>query len=55
MVCEGSTAIQIVSDYNVTIKKARCEACGKVIKISFPNKDKPNLAKFSRHSRKEIK
>jgi len=55
MICEGSNSQSHVSDYNVCLKKARCESCGKVIKVSFKNNDHPNVASFPRHSRKEVK
>lgn len=55
MICEGSNTKSYVSDYNAVLKKARCNSCGKVVKVTFPNKELPNLAKFPRHSRKEIK
>lgn len=54
MVCEGSNVLSDVSDYSVQLKKARCDRCGKVVKVSFPDSNKKNLAKLVRHYRKEV-
>ncbi len=50
MKCEKSGLKQIVSDYNVLIKEATCPLCNQKVKISFPDKDRPNLAKYKSHS-----
>ena len=51
MICPGTGRTKHVSDYNVLMKQAPCPMCGKVVKISIPDKEMHgNTAKWSKHS-----
>jgi hypothetical protein len=51
MICPGSGRLKHVSDLNVLLKTAPCPNCGKVVKISIPDKEMHcNTAKWSKHT-----
>ena len=54
MQCTGSEEKSSVSDYNVITRKAHCPVCGKVVKITIPDrKMHSNIAKFAKHVKAE--
>lgn len=53
MICLGSGIKEIVSDFSILNRKARCPICGNKIKITIPDAYMHgNTAKFARHSDK---
>jgi phage/plasmid primase-like uncharacterized protein len=51
MKCTGSGTKTSVSDYCVMFRQAHCPVCGKMVKITIPDrKMNGNVAKFANHS-----
>ena len=50
MKCEFSGKTDIVCDYSIMFMKSNCPKCGRMVKITIPNKKThSNTAKFASH------